>query len=62
MQRHMLHTQSRVQEELHTSARASARSELESMEIAQQRTINHARVETAASLGAREQALHRAQA
>ena len=58
----MLFLQTRVQEESQTSTRATARSELQSVELAQQHAANHARAEMVASLGAREQALSRAQA
>ena len=62
MQRHMRHMQSCVQEESHTSALATARSELQPVELAQQRAINHARVEIVASLEAWDHARKRTQA
>ena len=63
VQRRMLYSQLRAQEESHTFARATARSELQSVELAQQHATTHTRMEMAVSLEALGQAaLSRAQA
>ena len=58
VQRRMLCSQLRAQGESHTFARATARSELQSVELAQQHATTHTRMEMAVSLEAPGQAAH----